>query len=82
MFCGVTAAQIGIATASETDRGTATAIYFSAYYAAARPAATCPGWPGRRGRGRASWPSRWPACSPALALLAAHRAPAPVRVPA
>jgi YNFM family putative membrane transporter len=33
MFAGVTAAQLGAATASDRDRGTATALYFSCYYA-------------------------------------------------
>jgi YNFM family putative membrane transporter len=53
MFCGVTAAQIGIASATETDRGVATAIYFSAYYAAGALGGFLPGlawerweWPG------------------------------------
>jgi YNFM family putative membrane transporter len=32
MFCGVTAAQIGSATATTADRGVASAMYFSAYY--------------------------------------------------
>jgi YNFM family putative membrane transporter len=75
MFCGVTAAQIGIATATDTDRGTATAIYFSAYYAAGAAGGYLPGlaweawaWPGVVAVALAG-------LGPALALLTAHRAP-------
>ncbi|MDP9283361.1 MAG: MFS transporter [Actinomycetota bacterium] len=31
-FAGVTAAQLGVAAASDVDRGTASAVYFSVYY--------------------------------------------------
>jgi MFS transporter, YNFM family, putative membrane transport protein len=79
MFCGVTAAQIGIATASESDRGTATAIYFSAYYAAGALGGYLPGlaweawsWPGVVGVALAG-------LLPALALLSAQRAPVAAR---
>ena len=34
MFAGVTAAQLGVAGATAQDRGLATALYFTAYYAA------------------------------------------------
>jgi len=75
MFCGVTAAQIGIATASDSDRGTATAIYFSAYYAAGAAGGYLPGlaweawsWPGVVAVALAG-------LVPALALLGVHRAP-------
>ncbi|HZB75533.1 MAG TPA: MFS transporter [Solirubrobacteraceae bacterium] len=34
MFAGATAAQLGVAGATEQDRGLATALYFTAYYAA------------------------------------------------
>jgi YNFM family putative membrane transporter len=75
MFCGVTAAQIGIATATDTDRGTATAIYFSAYYAAGAAGGYLPGlaweawaWPGVVAVALAG-------LGPALALLMAHRVP-------
>jgi predicted MFS family arabinose efflux permease len=74
MFCGVTAAQIGIATASESDRGTATAIYFSLYYAAGAAGGYLPGlaweaweWPGVVAVALAG-------LLVALALLATHRA--------
>jgi MFS transporter, YNFM family, putative membrane transport protein len=33
MFCGVTAAQLGTATSTTADRGVASALYFSVYYA-------------------------------------------------
>jgi YNFM family putative membrane transporter len=79
MFCGVTAAQIGIATASDSDRGTATAIYFSAYYGAGALGGYLPGlaweawsWPGVVGVALAG-------LLPALALLSAHRAPVAAR---
>ena len=82
MFSGVTAAQIGIATASESDRGTATAIYFSLYYAAGAAGGYLPGlaweawdWPGVAAVALAG-------LAVALALLAAHRAPAPEQLPA
>jgi MFS transporter, YNFM family, putative membrane transport protein len=79
MFSGVTAAQIGIATASETDRGSATAIYFSAYYTAGALGGYLPGlaWEGW------AWPGvvavALAGLVPALALLAAHPAPAHAR---
>ena len=82
MFSGVTAAQIGIATATESDRGTATAIYFSLYYAAGAVGGYLPGlaweawaWPGVAAVALAG-------LAVALALLAAHRAPAPEQLPA
>ena len=53
MFSGATAAQIGVATASESDQGTASAIYYSCYYTCGAVAAYLPGvawqvwgWPG------------------------------------
>jgi YNFM family putative membrane transporter len=56
MFSGATAAQIGVATASESDRGTASAIYYSSYYTCGAVAAYLPGiawewwgWPGVTG---------------------------------
>jgi MFS transporter, YNFM family, putative membrane transport protein len=56
MFSGATAAQIGVATASESDQGTASAIYYSCYYTGGAVAAYVPGvawqwwgWPGVTG---------------------------------
>jgi MFS transporter, YNFM family, putative membrane transport protein len=56
MFSGATAAQIGVATASETDQGSASAIYYSCYYTCGAFAAYLPGvawqwwgWPGVTG---------------------------------
>ncbi len=53
MFCGVTAAQLGTATSTTTDRGVASAMYFSVYYASGALGAWLPGvfwerwqWPG------------------------------------
>jgi len=53
MFGGVTAAQLGLAAAGPTDRGTASAVYFSCYYGAGALAGFVPGlaweahaWPG------------------------------------
>jgi YNFM family putative membrane transporter len=56
MFCGATAAQIGVASASESDRGSASAIYYSCYYTCGAFAGYLPGiawqwwgWPGVTG---------------------------------
>lgn len=53
MFAGATAAQLGVAGATERDRGLATALYFTAYYAAGGLGGYLPGlayeareWPG------------------------------------
>jgi hypothetical protein len=43
MFTGATAAQIGVATASESDQGSASAIYYSCYYACGAFAGYLPG---------------------------------------
>src|SRR4051795_5932980 len=43
MFCGVTAAQLGSATSTSADRGVASAIYFSAYYASGALGGYLPG---------------------------------------
>jgi YNFM family putative membrane transporter len=52
-FSGVTAAQLGVAAATEQDRGLASALYFSAYYVAGALGGYVPGlaferweWPG------------------------------------
>ena len=52
-FSGVTAAQLGVAGATEQDRGLASALYFSAYYVAGALGGYVPGlacerweWPG------------------------------------
>jgi YNFM family putative membrane transporter len=53
MFSGVTAAQLGVTEAGDTDRGTASAVYFTVYYLAGAVAGFLPGlawqsydWPG------------------------------------
>jgi YNFM family putative membrane transporter len=53
MFTGVTAAQLGVTASGDTDRGTASAVYFSFYYVAGAAAGFLPGlawqsydWPG------------------------------------
>jgi MFS transporter, YNFM family, putative membrane transport protein len=43
MFSGATAAQIGVATASESDQGSASAIYYSCYYTCGALAGYLPG---------------------------------------
>jgi YNFM family putative membrane transporter len=43
MFCGVTAAQLGTATSTTADRGIASAMYFSAYYASGALGGYLPG---------------------------------------
>ena len=55
-FSGVTAAQLGVASSTERDRGLASALYFSAYYVAGSLGAYLPGlaferweWPGVAG---------------------------------
>ncbi len=52
-FAGFAAAQIGVTEATPVDRGAATAVYFSAYYACGAIAGYFPGliwqsagWPG------------------------------------
>jgi MFS transporter, YNFM family, putative membrane transport protein len=42
-FSGVTAAQIGVATSTQVDRGAASAVYFSCYYAFGSLGAYVPG---------------------------------------
>jgi len=56
MFSGATAAQIGVATASDSDQGSASAIYYSCYYTCGAFAGYLPGvawqrwgWPGVTG---------------------------------
>jgi MFS transporter, YNFM family, putative membrane transport protein len=56
LFSGATAAQIGVATASESDQGSASAIYSSCYYTCGAFAGYLPGvawqwwgWPGVTG---------------------------------
>lgn len=56
MFSGVTAAQLGVAAVTEADRGTASALYFTAYYVGGALAGFVPGlawqawgWPGVAG---------------------------------
>jgi YNFM family putative membrane transporter len=53
MFCGVTAAQIGSATSTAADRGVASAMYFSVYYASGALGGYLPGlaWEHWRWRG-------------------------------
>jgi MFS transporter, YNFM family, putative membrane transport protein len=55
-FSGVTAAQVGVADATEQDRGLASALYFSSYYVAGALGSYLPGlaferwgWPGVAG---------------------------------
>ncbi len=43
MFCGVTAAQLGAASATVADRGVASAMYFSVYYASGALGGYLPG---------------------------------------
>ncbi len=43
MFAGYTATQLGVGDAAQADRGTATALYFSAYYGAGALGAYLPG---------------------------------------
>ena len=42
-FGGITAAQLGVASSTESDRGLASALYFSAYYLAGALGAWAPG---------------------------------------
>src|SRR3954463_9054734 len=50
MFCGVTAAQLGSATSTSTDRGVASAIYFSVYYGSGALGGYLPGLAWQRWR--------------------------------
>jgi YNFM family putative membrane transporter len=77
MFSGVTAAQLGVSAAGDTDRGVASAVYFTFYYAAGAVAGFVPGlawerwgWPGvvafalgalSVGLAALAWPRRTPA---------------------
>ncbi len=61
-FSGVTAAQLGVAAATEQDRGLASALYFSAYYVAGSVGSYLPGlaferweWPGVAGLALAAY---------------------------
>jgi YNFM family putative membrane transporter len=61
-FSGVTAAQLGVAAATEQDRGLASALYFSAYYVAGSFGGYLPGlaferweWPGVAGLALAAY---------------------------
>ena len=61
-FSGVTAAQLGVAAATEQDRGLASALYFSAYYVAGSLGSYLPGlaferweWPGVAGLALAAY---------------------------
>jgi YNFM family putative membrane transporter len=42
-WCGVTSAQLGVAAASETDRGAASSVYYSLYYFAGALGGYLPG---------------------------------------
>jgi MFS transporter, YNFM family, putative membrane transport protein len=77
MFTGVTAAQLGVSAAGDADRGVASAVYFTLYYAAGALAGFVPGlawqhhgWPGVAVLALAAL---------ALGLLALSRAAAPAR---
>jgi MFS transporter, YNFM family, putative membrane transport protein len=61
-FSGVTAAQLGVAGATEQDRGLASALYFSSYYVAGALGSYLPGlaferweWPGVAGLALAAY---------------------------
>jgi predicted MFS family arabinose efflux permease len=64
MFGGVTGAQLGLAAAGPADRGAASAIYFTFYYAAGALAGFVPGlaWEAE------GWPGVVAVVAPALAL--------------
>jgi YNFM family putative membrane transporter len=56
MFSGITAAQLGVSEVAPTDRGAASAVYFTGYYVAGAAAGFVPGlaweawrWPGVAG---------------------------------
>ena len=53
-FGGITAAQLGVASSTESDRGLASALYFSSYYVAGALGAWAPGLAWQRGAGTAS----------------------------
>lgn len=67
MFCGVTAAQIGTATSTTADRGVASAMYFSAYYASGALGGYLPGLAWEHWR----WPGVVSACLGVLVLALA-----------
>ncbi len=78
MFTGVTAAQLGLAEAGPSDRGVASAIYFSFYYGAGALAGFVPGL----GWEEWGWPGVIAITAPALAAGAGALYWARGRVPA
>jgi YNFM family putative membrane transporter len=72
MFCGVTAAQLGSATSTSADRGVASAMYFSVYYASGALGGYLPGLAWERWR----WDGVVGGCllvlGAALVLVTAH----------
>jgi YNFM family putative membrane transporter len=78
MFTGVTAAQLGLAEAGPSDRGVASAIYFSFYYGAGALAGFIPGL----GWEQWGWPGVIAITAPALAAGAGALHWARGRVPA
>lgn len=80
MFVGVTSAQLGVLEAGEVDRGVASAVYFTLYYAAGAAAGFLPGLAWERW----AWPGVAACAAAALAvgfgaLLHTRRALAPIR---
>ena len=69
-WAGVTAAQIGVAEASDVDRGTASALYYSLYYFTGALGGYLPGLAWERFRWEGVVASGWAALALAAAALA------------
>jgi predicted MFS family arabinose efflux permease len=69
-WSGVTAAQLGVAAASDVDRGTASAVYFSLYYLTGAVGAYVPGLAWERYRWTGVALTGWVALALAAMVLA------------
>ena len=69
-WAGVTAAQLGVAAASDVDRGTASAVYFSLYYLTGALGGYLPGLAWERFHWVGVAVTGWVALAVAAAILA------------
>ena len=68
-WAGVTAAQLGIAAATDVDRGAASAVYFSLYYLVGAVGGYLPGLAWERYRWEGVAATGWAALALAAAVL-------------
>src|SRR5207253_2524270 len=69
-WAGVTAAQLGVAASTEVDRGAASAVYFSLYYATGALGGYLPGLAWERFRWEGVAATGWTALALAAIVLA------------